>query len=157
MNVVMSHGWGRHITELNMSDLIEFNKDLLPNTITYLVTPAITKLAMLTVLYRINPSIAYRSVVVAIGVAIFAYTLTLTTITGGPCSPLKPGTIQCLQDVALAQAVLNIVSDLAVVAVPLPTIHGLNLQVRQKSVLACVLAMGSGYVCPYHRCWRFLS
>jgi hypothetical protein len=142
---VMTHGWGRHHSELNMTDLTEFNKGLLPNTITYLITPAVTKMAMLTVLYRINPSIFYRCVVGAIGVAIFAYTLTLTSITGGPCNPNKAGTTVCLTNVALAQAILNIVSDLAVVAVPIPTIVALNFSVKQKLTVALILALGSLY------------
>jgi len=141
----MRHGWGRHIVELNMTDLMLFNEALLPNTLTYLITPAVTKMAILVVLFRINPSTVYRVCVVTIGVAIFAYTLVLTTITGGPCSPLKQGTLPCLMNVALAQAVLNIASDLAVVAAPIPTILGLQLSKKQKATVSCILALGSGY------------
>ncbi|KAJ5917235.1 hypothetical protein N7466_010789 [Penicillium verhagenii] len=103
-------------------------------------------MAILSVLYRINPSMIYRSLVVAVGVAIFAYTLTLCTITGGPCNPLKSGTTKCLENVALAQAVLNIVSDFAVVALPIPTIHRLQLSLKQKVTVGCLLALGSGVV-----------
>ena len=145
----MRHGWGRHLAELNMTDLMLFNEALLPNTLTYLITPAVTKVAILVVLFRINPSTIYRVCVVAIGVAIFSYTLVLTTITGGPCSPLKEGTLSCLMNVALAQAVLNIVSDLAVVAVPIPTILGLQLSTKQKATVSCILALGSGYVLQF--------
>jgi hypothetical protein len=146
---VMRHGWGRHLTELNMTDLMLFNEALLPNTLTYLITPAVTKMAILVVLFKINPSIVYRVCVVAIGVAIFSYTLVLTTITGGPCSPLKEGTLSCLMNVALAQAVLNIASDLAVVAAPIPTILGLQLSKKQKATVSCILALGSGYVSSF--------
>lgn len=99
---------------------------------------------MLAVLYRINPSAIYRTFVVGIAVAITAYTLTLCIITGGPCNPLKSGTTVCLENVALSHAVLNIASDLAVVAVPIPTIHGLHLSLKQKISLGCLLALGSG-------------
>lgn len=145
----MTHGWGRHLAELNMTDLLEFNKGLLPNTITYLIAPAVTKMAMLTVLYRINPSILYRCVVGAIGVAIFGYTVTLTSITGGPCNPNKAGTTVCLMHVALAQAILNIVSDLAVIACPIPTIVSLQFSVRQKLTVSLILALGSLYALPH--------
>ncbi|KAK3321992.1 hypothetical protein B0H66DRAFT_619329 [Apodospora peruviana] len=146
MVTLMRHGWGRHMDELSITDLLEFNKALLPNTLTYLITPAVTKMAMLIVLYRINPSLIYRVTVVAVGFAIFAYTLALTAITGGPCSPLKDGTIKCLTDVALAQSVLNIASDLAVLAIPLPTIHYLNFPLKTKFTVAGILAIGSGVV-----------
>lgn len=144
----MSHGWGRHLVELNMTDLIEFNKILLPNTLTYLITPAVTKMAILVVLFRINPSIIYRVCVCAIGLAIVAYTAVLTSITGGPCSPLKEGTLSCLMNVALAQAVLNIASDFAVALVPIPTILSLQLSTKQKITVMCILGLGSGYVLP---------
>ncbi|KAK3333295.1 hypothetical protein B0T19DRAFT_398990 [Cercophora scortea] len=144
--LLMGHGWGRHMSELNMTDLINFNKTLLPNTITYLCIPAVTKLAMLVVLFKINPSVVYRCLVVGLGIAIFAYTVTLTTITGVPCNPLKEGTTKCLMDVALAQAVLNIASDLAVVALPIPTIFSLKFPLKQKMSVCCLLAVGSGVV-----------
>lgn len=110
------------------------------------MTPSITKMAILAVLYRINPAAIYRYIVVGIGIAIFGYTLALCIITGGPCSPLKLGTTKCLENVALAQAVLNIASDLAVLAVPLPTILGLNLGLKQRITIGCILAVGSAYV-----------
>ncbi|KAL2173025.1 uncharacterized protein P884DRAFT_213180 [Thermothelomyces heterothallicus CBS 202.75] len=146
MVVLMRHGWGRHLVELNTTDLLEFNQALLPNTLTYLITPAVTKMAILVVLFRINPSIIYRGCVVVVGVSIFAYTLVLTSIAGGPCSPLKEGTISCLMNIALAQAVLNIASDLAVVSLPIPTILALQLSAKQMITISCILALGSGVV-----------
>lgn len=145
---LMRHGWGRNITELNMTDLLNFNKALLPNTLTYLITPAITKMAILVILFKINPSTVYRVVVAGVGFSIFAYTLTLTFITGAPCSPLKEGTMQCLMDVALAQSVLNIASDLAVIILPIPTIHSLQLSLKQKITVSGILAVGSAFVSP---------
>ncbi|KAL7908559.1 hypothetical protein GGI35DRAFT_493651 [Trichoderma velutinum] len=143
---LMSHGWGKHLWDVSLAQIMEFNKELLPNTLTYLITPSITKMAMLSVLFRINPSIIYRCVVVSAAVAILVYTLTLTSITGGPCNPLKSGTTSCLENVALAQAVMNIVSDFAVIAIPIPTIHGLSFTLKQKVSVGCILAIGSGVV-----------
>lgn len=119
---------------------------LLPNTLSYLVCPCITKMAILSVLYRISPAFAYRAGVVSVAVATFAYTLTLCAITGGPCSPLKEGTIECLQNVALSQAALNIASDFAVMALPLPTIMSLHFPRKKKITAGCLLTLGSAYV-----------
>lgn len=102
-------------------------------------------MAILSVLYRINPLLSYRCIVIATGVAIFAYTLTLCAITGGPCNPLKSGTTKCLENVALAQAILNIVSDLAVISLPIPMIINLQLSSQRKVKVACIMALGSGY------------
>jgi hypothetical protein len=163
--IVMNYGWGKHMWNVSLADLVEFNKVsdpppymiicilipntiqiLLPNTLSYLICPAITKMAILSVLYRINPSTTYRYLVIAVTVAIFAYTITLCTITGAPCNPLKSGTTKCLENVALAQAVLNIATDLAVISLPIPTIHALQSSWKQKLTVGSLIALGSGYV-----------
>ncbi|KAK3392370.1 hypothetical protein B0T20DRAFT_54586 [Sordaria brevicollis] len=146
MYQLMAFGWARHVAELVPIDFVHFNKGLLPNTLTYLITPAVTKMAMCAVLYRISPSRTYRFIVIAIAVAIFIYTLVLTSITGGPCNPLKTGTTKCLENVALSQAVLNIASDLAVIAVPIPTIHKIQTSLKQKILVGALLCLGSGVV-----------
>ncbi|KAK4158958.1 hypothetical protein QBC43DRAFT_138390 [Cladorrhinum sp. PSN259] len=144
---LMRVGWARHIFELSLEDLMEFNTILLPNTLTYLITPAVTKMAMLVVLFQINSSVPYRVTVAAMGICIFAYTLTLTSITGGPCNPkYGAGTTKCLMDVALAQSILNIASDIGVILAPIPTIVQLNLSTKQKMSVAAILTVGSGVV-----------
>ena len=142
----MSFGWARHAAELVPVDFINFNKGLLPNTLTYLITPSVTKMAMCAVLFRISPSRSYRIGIIAIAVAIFIYTLVLTSITGGPCNPLKTGTTKCLENVALSHAVLNIASDLAVIAAPIPTIHSIQTSFKQKCLVGALLCLGSGVV-----------
>ncbi|KAI9372959.1 hypothetical protein BJX61DRAFT_409870 [Aspergillus egyptiacus] len=143
---LMDHGWGKHAWNVNMAQLMEYQKALLPNTLSYLVCPAITKLSILAVVYRINPAALYRIAVMAVAAMIFGYTLTLCIITGSPCNPLKPDSLQCLENVALSGAILNIASDFAVLALPIPTIHGLQLSLRQKLSVACLLAVGSGVI-----------
>jgi len=144
---LMRVGWARHMWELSLEDLMVFNDILLPNTLTYLITPAVTKMAMLVVLFQINTSVMYRVVVAAMGISIFAYTLTLTSITGGPCNPKNgAGTTKCLMNVAFAQAILNIASDIGVIIAPIPTIISLNLSVKQKMSVLVLLAVGSAVV-----------
>ncbi|KAJ5788144.1 hypothetical protein N7457_003134 [Penicillium paradoxum] len=140
---LMDYGWGKHMWNVSLADLMEFNKHLLINTLTYLICPAVTKMAILSVLYRINPSKIYRVLVSIVGVAIFAYTLALCAITGGPCNPLHAGTTKCLENVASSQAVLNITSDLAVIILPIPMIHNLQFSLKQKITVGCLLALGS--------------
>lgn len=140
----MTHGWGRHLIELNTTDMINLNRILLPNTITYLCTPSITKMAMLLVLFEINPAILYRVLVVLVGLSILGYTAALSTITGVPCNPnLGTESLVCLQNVALSHAVLNIASDLAVIALPIPTVFSLNFSLRTKITVCLILALGS--------------
>ncbi|KAL4789110.1 hypothetical protein BDV19DRAFT_395371 [Aspergillus venezuelensis] len=141
---LFKYGWGKHLWDVTKAQLLQLNKEILPNTLCYLICPMVTKLAILSVLYRINPSNIYRYTVIVIATLIFAYTLALCIMIGGPCSPLKDGTLKCLEDVLLANAVLNIASDFAVVALPLPTIHHLRLPLKQRIGVGCLLALGSG-------------
>ncbi|PLB41640.1 uncharacterized protein BDW47DRAFT_99445 [Aspergillus candidus] len=152
MHELMGYGWGKHTWDVSLLSLMKFNQALLPNTLSYIVCPCITKMAILSVLYRINPAFAYRAAVVSVAVMIFAYTLTLCVITGGPCSPLKDGTIECLQNVALSQAALNIASDFAVMILPLPTIMNLHFSRKKKITAGCLLTLGSAVtVCSIAR------
>ncbi|CAI7670134.1 unnamed protein product [Penicillium manginii] len=146
LDLKMTWGWGKHMWNVSLADLVQFNKGLLPNTLTYLICPAITKMAIVSVLFRINPSVIYRCIVIAVAISIFAYTLVLCTIVGRPCNPLKTGTTVCLENVALAQSVLNIASDIAVIALPIPTIHGLHLSMKNKMTVGCLLTLGSGVI-----------
>lgn len=114
-------------------------------------------MAILSVLYRINPSKIYRCLVSGVAVATFAYTLVLCTIAGGPCNPLHAGTTKCLENVATAQAVLNIASDLAVIILPIPTIYNLQFSTKQKITVGCLLALGSGYASSPTLHWRIYS
>ncbi|KAL4966524.1 uncharacterized protein BDV14DRAFT_198981 [Aspergillus stella-maris] len=149
---LFKYGWGKHLWDVTKAQLLQLNKEILPNTLTYLICPMVTKLAILSVLYRINPSTLYRYTVIVIAALIFAYTLVLCIMIGGPCSPLKNGTLKCLEDVLLANAVLNIASDFAVVALPLPTIHNLRLPLKQRIGVGCLLALGSGVlICSISR------
>ncbi|KAK4204718.1 hypothetical protein QBC40DRAFT_261345 [Triangularia verruculosa] len=147
---LMDYGWARHMPEIfasNWMNLLEFNSKLLPNTLIYLITPAVTKMAMLTILFKINPSFKYRMCVAAVGGCIFAYTLVLTYLTGGPCTPLKGDeTIKCLMNVAISQSVLNIASDIAVILLPIPTIVNLHLNFKQKLSVGAILGLGSAVV-----------
>ncbi|KAL2757321.1 hypothetical protein ACRALDRAFT_2100732 [Sodiomyces alcalophilus JCM 7366] len=146
---LMNWGWGKHLWDVSLACLFRFRlilnimQALLPNTLAYLICPSVTKLAILAVLYQIDPSIVYRTFAVLVAVAIFIYTLACCIITGGPCSPLKEGTLQCLENIALSHAVLNIASDFAVIAIPIPTILKLQLSAKQKISVGCILTIGS--------------
>ncbi|KAJ5593124.1 hypothetical protein N7537_010028 [Penicillium hordei] len=141
MIILMYHG-----QDVSLTELVEFSKQLLISTLAYLICPCITKMAILTVLFQINPTRVYRYIIVAVVAAILTYTLALCIITGGPCSPLHLGTKVCLQKVALSHAVLNIVSDFAVITIPIPTIHALHSSKKQKITVGCLLALGSSVV-----------
>lgn len=80
---------------------------------------------------------------------LLAYTITFSVLFGGPCNPLATGSGVCLNNIAVAQAVLNIVTDAIIIALPIPTIHRLNMPLKQKIQVGVILALGSAYVTPF--------
>ena len=123
---------------------------MLISLLAYLICPSITKMAILAVIFQINPAKSYRCTVVAVAIAILLYTLVLCIITGGPCSPLHLDDMGCLRNVSMVHAVLNIVSDFAVIIIPIPTIHALHSSKKNKITVGCLLALGSRYVFRRH-------
>lgn len=71
-------------------------------------------------------------------------TIAFTAILSGPCNPLNVGSSTCLNNVALAQAVLNISTDGVLVLMPVVMLWGLNMPQKQKIAVGCILALGSG-------------
>ncbi|EJT72194.1 hypothetical protein GGTG_09061 [Gaeumannomyces tritici R3-111a-1] len=84
--------------------------------------------------------------VATIGFAILTYTVVACAVAAGPCGSLDAAAVACVSDVALVHAVLNIASDLAVVAAPIPTVHSLGLSLCQRLSVGLILALGSAVV-----------
>jgi hypothetical protein len=59
------------------------------------------------------------------------------------CKPTDPSKTQCINNLALAQAILNIASDFFVIILPLPMIYKLQMPRGQKVALALLLSAGS--------------
>jgi len=77
---------------------------------------------------------------------LLGYTITLSIFFGGPCKPLVIGSGVCLNSIAIAQAVLNVVTDAIIIVLPIPTIQPLNMPLKQRIQVGIILALGSVYV-----------
>ncbi|KAM5380994.1 hypothetical protein ACJZ2D_003303 [Fusarium nematophilum] len=140
---MMKYGWGSHAWDITIAELVEYNKYLSPTTLTYMWSPTLTKLSILTVLHRISPSKGFQVGVYSIGSALLIYTITFTALLSGPCNPRDKGSGVCLNNLAIAQVVLNIATDLSIMILPLPTLHRLQIPFRQKVVVGAILSLGS--------------
>ncbi|KAJ4319331.1 hypothetical protein N0V84_006416 [Fusarium piperis] len=123
---MMKYGWGSHAWDITLAELTQYNK-----------------LAILTVLYRISPGRGFRIGVYAISGALLVYTITFTALLSGPCNPRDVGSGVCLNNLAIAQVVLNIATDLSILILPLPTLHKLQIPFRQKVVVGGIMSLGS--------------
>ncbi|KAI1098641.1 hypothetical protein F4804DRAFT_115949 [Jackrogersella minutella] len=139
-------GFGRHLWDVTPKQLEGYYDVLLLLAISYLWPPTFTKLAMLVLYLRINPFRAFRICVYITGFLTAAYTIVFTYLFSGPCNPLTVGSGVCLNNIAIAQAVLNIVSDAVIIVLPIPTIHRLNMPFRQKIVIGVLMGVGSAVI-----------
>ncbi|KAF5722193.1 integral membrane protein [Fusarium mundagurra] len=140
---MMKYGWGSHAWDVSLADMVQYNKYLSPTTLTYMWSPTLTKLSILSVLYRISPARGYQISVYVIAVALLIYTITFTVLLSGPCNPKDVGSGVCLNNLAISQVVLNITTDLSIIILPLPTLHNLQIPFRQKVVVGCILSIAS--------------
>ncbi|UPK95843.1 hypothetical protein LCI18_006778 [Fusarium solani-melongenae] len=140
---MMKYGWGSHAWDITLAELVEYNKYLSATTLTYMWSPTLTKLSILSVLRRISPSRGFRLGVYGIGTTLLIYTITFTALLSGPCNPRDKGSGVCLNNLAIAQVVLNIATDLSIIILPLPTLHSLQIPFRQKVVVGGILSLGS--------------
>ncbi|KAK8091024.1 hypothetical protein PG994_000529 [Apiospora phragmitis] len=123
-----------------------YNNYLLSISLTYIWPPTLAKLAILVLYRQVNPFQTFRICVYITTAAITIYTVVFTALLCGPCDPVDVGSGTCLNNIAIAQAILNILSDVWLIVLPIPMIHGLRMPLRQKIVVGVILGLGSAVV-----------
>jgi hypothetical protein len=115
--------------------------------LTYIWPPTLTKLSILVLYWRISPNKIFRVCIAVTAVVLIGYTVTFTVLFSGPCNPLlgTPESAVCLNNIAVAQAVLNITTDGVIIFLPIPTIHSLHMPLKQRITVGGILALGSAY------------
>ncbi|KAI0023811.1 hypothetical protein F4780DRAFT_776435 [Xylariomycetidae sp. FL0641] len=142
----MPYGWGQHLWDISPEKLSVYYKFLVASDLTYIWTPTLTKLAILTLYHKVNPGPIFRICVYAIASLMTCYTVILTVFIAGPCNAVHLGNTSCLNSVTLAQSGLNIATDIAIIILPIPMIHSLKMPFKQKLALGGILALGSAVV-----------
>ncbi|UPK92361.1 hypothetical protein LCI18_003296 [Fusarium solani-melongenae] len=146
VNVAIPSGFGKHLWDVRATDLQGYLNLLLVLGLTYVWPPTLAKLAILVLYYRLIPNSRFRIALYAVAAGLVVYTLVFTILLAGPCHPQKPGTGACVVNLTISQAVLNIVSDVIVIILPIPLIHRLNMPLKQRITVGFLLALGSAVV-----------
>ncbi|KAH6621293.1 hypothetical protein B0J18DRAFT_222709 [Chaetomium sp. MPI-SDFR-AT-0129] len=141
----MPAGFGRHLYEVTQTQLVGYLERLLSLALTYIWPPTLTKLSILVLYWRISPNKIFRICIALTALVLIGYSVTFTVLFSGPCNPLlgTPESAICLNNIAVAQAVLNIVTDGVIIVLPIPTIHGLNMGLKQRVTVGLILGLGS--------------
>ncbi|KAM7188722.1 puromycin-sensitive aminopeptidase [Rhypophila sp. PSN 637] len=142
----MPAGFGRHMYEVSPEQLGAYLETLVVLALTYIWPPAITKLSILVLYWRISPEKYFRTAVAATAFVLLSSSAIITIIFLAPCDPMlgTPESAVCLNRVAVAQAVINIVTDVIIILLPIPTTYSLHMPLKQKISVGIVLALGSG-------------
>ncbi|KAH8749336.1 hypothetical protein F5883DRAFT_528419 [Diaporthe sp. PMI_573] len=137
-------GYGKHLWNVTEELLQCYIKKRLSIALTYFWPPTLAKLSLIVLYYRISLNTGFRVALYVIAFVITTYTIAFTAIISGPCKPLNVDIDTCLNDITLAQAVLNISTDGVLVLMPVVMLWGLNMPRRQKVSVCCILALASG-------------
>ncbi|KAF2110268.1 hypothetical protein BDV96DRAFT_464079, partial [Lophiotrema nucula] len=142
-------GLGEHGSELSESQAQNLLLNLYISISTYCASIGLTKLAILMQYQRVFPTQTFQRWCWAIIAVIIAYTIATVVACIFVCTPIsifwtgKPGL--CINEFAswFANAVINIVTDLIIIILPMPVVRKLKLGKRQKYLLMGVFAFGA--------------
>jgi hypothetical protein len=112
--------------------------------VVYVWTPALAKLSLLALYYRLNPDQNIRYCIYALATLVSGYSLAITVVAAGPCNPQTHTNQKCLTDLNLFMACINIITDFLILCLPIPMLRALQLPVKQRILLGFVFALGSG-------------
>ncbi|UPL01477.1 hypothetical protein LCI18_012411 [Fusarium solani-melongenae] len=143
--VMGTHGWEMPITKFAM-----FVRALYLLPILYNPVQCGAKMALLLVYRRLAPQMWFRISVWFTTFVVIGSSLAITFVTIFPCQPTRAAwdisytNPKCIdrESVYKATAALGAVTDLMVLAIPIPVVIPLQIAIRQKIGLVCFFAVG---------------
>ncbi|KAF2707632.1 hypothetical protein K504DRAFT_535270 [Pleomassaria siparia CBS 279.74] len=139
----MEGGFGHHMWNVSVTMLQTYVRLSTAVVTVYCWGPMLSKFSILLLLHRINPDKKFRLAIYSIMFTIFTYTIATTIIVAASCKPSNPAKTKCLNDLAVAQAALNIASDGAVILLPIPMVIKLQVPALQKLSVCLVITVAS--------------
>ncbi|KAI9846164.1 MAG: hypothetical protein M1837_004278 [Sclerophora amabilis] len=146
-------GYGKHAANLTAEQLRGAFKYFYLAQPFYKVGICFTKLSILFLYNRIFIHVRFRRINFSVVGFVFAYSVAFLFLTIFQCVPIRrswdkttPGT--CVSNAAqwFSFAIINIISDVIIIALPLPMIQQLHLPRNQKIALSIVFMFGI-FVC----------
>lgn len=148
--LVVSHGLGRHYNTLSAHDSEAFFKLLLAFECLYVTAVALIKLSLLQMYLRIFPSREFRIAAWIIGGTVVAWWLAIVLVCIFQCDPISKAWLpmsagKCINLKAsfIGNAVPNIITDVAILCMPIKQVWQLHVTTTQKLSLLCAFLLGS--------------
>ncbi|KAL4860744.1 hypothetical protein BDV12DRAFT_208892 [Aspergillus spectabilis] len=152
MALSVANGEGLHI--IFVKDMRLFVQVFVGAIVCYSITIMLTKISILLFYHRVFPIQWLTIVSYFTGAVVIAYNIGLIFVAAFQCIPLsslwtgKPG--QCIDPSPpfTALAIVNVVTDFAILALPIQPVLGLNMKTHRKIQVLSIFFLG-GIVCVF--------
>lgn len=142
---------GRHADTLSLDQLEEVLKRLLAFECVYVVAVALVKLSILSMYLRIFPSREFKIGAYVIGFIVIGWAIAIVLVCIFQCNPIEmawqpwltTGTCINLKGSFIGNGVPNILTDVAILAMPVKQVWHLHATMAQKVSLLCTFGLGS--------------
>lgn len=141
---------GRHADTLSQDQLVHFFQLLLAFECIYVTVVMLVKASILVMYHRIFPVKGFRMAVYIIGGIVVSWWLAIVLVCIFQCDPIPkawlpwiPGTCINLKASFIGNAVPNILTDVAILALPITQVWSLHGTVARKLSLCGAFLLGS--------------
>ncbi|CAN9239456.1 unnamed protein product [Alternaria alternata] len=148
IGVQAKNGMGRHTDTINDGDMTTFLRAFWASLIVYYLSLGLTKGSMLLQYRRIFPTKSFQVANWITMAVVISYTIWTVFSSIFMCVPVRAfwthEKATCLNQFAVwfTNAAINIITDFAIILLPIPVIRKLNLGKRQKIGLISIFAIG---------------
>ncbi|RAH48652.1 uncharacterized protein BO95DRAFT_356498 [Aspergillus brunneoviolaceus CBS 621.78] len=151
LNLAMIHyGMGRHADALPTENVIKISKLLVVYECVYCTTVGIIKVSILLMYARIFPTRNFRIASLVLGSIAVCWVMAIICVSVFQCAPIAkawdqrlPGSCINLKGSFIGNAVPNIVTDVAILSLPVRVVWGLHASLTHRLSVIAVFLLGS--------------
>ncbi|KAH7124667.1 hypothetical protein EDB81DRAFT_699079 [Dactylonectria macrodidyma] len=147
---MIAHGLGRHADTLPIDELVTFFKLLLAFECIYVTAVMLVKLSVLQMYLRIFPSRGFKIAAAIIAALVVAWWIAIVAVCIFQCNPISKawlpwigGTCIDLKGSFIGNAIPNIVTDVAILCMPIRQVWKLHVTLAQRLSLCFMFLLGS--------------
>ncbi|KAJ6045521.1 uncharacterized protein N7446_012385 [Penicillium canescens] len=143
-------GMGRHADVLPEGNIVIIAKLLMSFECVYCMTVGIVKISILLMYARIFPTRGFRIAAIILGSIVIGWVVAIICVSVFQCTPIAKawnptlsGTCINLKGSFIGNAVPNILTDIAILALPVHVVWGLHATVTHRLSVIAVFLLGS--------------
>lgn len=147
---MIAHGLRRHADTLPIDELVTFFKLLLAFECIYVTAVMLVKLSVLQMYLRIFPSRGFKIAAAIIAALVVAWWIAIVAVCIFQCNPISKawlpwidGTCIDLKGSFIGNAIPNIVTDVAILCMPIRQVWKLHVTLAQRLSLCFMFLLGS--------------